>query len=110
MSEAQPKLVLQGWFMLDSFIIASEKRAIGMFRRDRDAHCRPPYCIGVFVPRQGLEGFPVVLSTAEYYSRDLLERDFETRRPKMRDADKEDMPMSKGKRLIQEVMQEKLGG
>jgi len=90
--------------ILDEFLIASGKRKISLQRRK---HTHKPIVIVVYVRSYGNKW--VVLSEAEYADEEVARIDFEKRRPQMRDAADEDMPMQKGKRLIQEVMTEKLG-
>jgi hypothetical protein len=95
---------------LDSFIIESGRRKVVLARV---ANGIKPFAIFVLIlrkpPKDGAKN-QLLLSTSEYYTEESARHDFEVRRPKMRDAADEDMPMQKGKRLIQEVMQEKLGG
>ena len=97
---------------LDSFLIASEKRRIALCKRRNPVK---PFVIVVYIQRrvQGTNGYAVnwiVLSYSEYYTEEVARIDFEKRRPQMRDASEEvfEMPMQKGKRLVQEVMEEKL--
>lgn len=98
---------------IDSFVIESGRRKVALFKR-QGLQARP-FVIVVYVwkwhkgPLSGTVQWQV-LSTAEYVTETVARHDFETRRPKMRDAQHEqhEMPMQKGKRLVQEVMKEKL--
>jgi hypothetical protein len=98
---------------LDSFIIESGRRKVVLARV---ANGIKPFANIVYVRasapfEEEVSGIKwAQISIAEYYTEESARHDFEVRRPKMRDAEGEDMPMQKGKRLIQEVMQEKLGG
>lgn len=96
---------------IDSFVIASGRRTVKLFRRH---HPHKPWIIAVYMRRTDFSGSSdiqeTLLSTSEYADEDVAKYDFETRRPKMRDAQHEvhEMPMQKGKRLVQEVFKEQL--
>lgn len=92
--------------IVDRFTIASGKRLISL---EHWPQLQKKWQILVYIQKPNAK--PMLLSTSEYFDEDNARKDFETRRPKMRDATNEefDMPMQKGKRLIQEVMTEKLG-
>lgn len=92
--------------IIDEFVIESGKRKISL---QKWPQLKKSWVIYVYVAGRARDWIP--LSTSEYFDEDNARKDFETRRPKMRDATNEefDMPMQKGKRLIQEVMTEKLG-
>lgn len=98
MSSLAPKIV-------DSFFNEAGKRKIMLLER-RGVAAHPRWEVAVYVVR-GLDF--VFLSSGGYSNEALARRDFEIRRPKMRDSAGEEVPMQRGKRLVQEVMTEKLG-
>lgn len=93
--------------LLDTFIIASEKRRVSLFQR---ANPQMPYIVIVFILRSRAGGqCEVELSFSEYFTEAAARHDFELRRPKIRDASGEAGPMQRGKRLVQETWNELLG-
>lgn len=91
--------------IIDEFIIMSGKRKVSLQRR---THSHKPYVVVVYFRKVGLNVTWTLLSTTEYADGDLARHDFEIRRPKPR-VETEEVPMQRGKRLVQEVMDEKLG-
>ena len=55
----------------------------------------------------------MLLTEGEYFDEDVALSYFEARRPVLKDlteAEHNEIPMQRGKRIVQELMQEKLGG
>lgn len=93
--------------ILEEYVIESGRRKISL---QKWPQLSLPWQIHVYVSRRDRNGFTwVLLSTAEYFTEELARRDFEIRRPKMRDSAGEEVPMQRGKRLVQEMLTEKLG-
>lgn len=92
---------------IDSYLIASERRRIALSRR-RNPH--KPFVVVVY-HRRTIDSITTetVLSFSEYHTLDCARAIFEERRPKMRDSAGEEVPMQRGKRLVQEKMAEILG-
>lgn len=90
---------------LDSFLIASERRRIALCKRRNPVK---PFVVVVYIRQRGTDK-EVVLSFSEYYTEEVARYEFENRRPKMRDSAGEEVPMQRGKRLVQEVMTDILG-
>ena len=93
--------------LVDAFITESGKRLINLTYH-RGVGILKPWVIEVYVKRG--ENKPVLLSTSEYFGEEVARHDFEMRRPRMRDSLGEpEVPMQRGKRLVQEMLTEKLG-
>ena len=91
--------------LVDAFITESGKRAIQLVYL-RGVGIQKPWVIEVYVQRR--ESTPILLSTSEYFGEETARHDFEMRRPRMRE-EHDEVPMQRGKRLVQEMLQEKLG-
>lgn len=91
--------------IVDSFVTESGKRLIQLvYLRGLGVHKH--WQIEVYMQRSGQK--PILISTSEYHTEVVARGDFELRRPRMRE-EREEVPMQRGKRLVQEMLQEKLG-
>lgn len=95
-------------YVIDEFLTENGKRKITL---ERHASLQKPWIIVVRIPdrhRNKAGTFWIILSTAEYYDEDNARHDFERRRPQMHE-ERGEVPMQRGKRLVQDMMTEKLG-
>ena len=88
---------------VESFFTSNGKREIVLCRIRGVPHIN--WMIEVYISKGGVER--TLLSTSEYQGEVTARQDFEMRRPKMRESF-EEVPMQRGKRLVQEMLQEKL--
>lgn len=91
-------------YVIDSYLNVTETRK---YELQKHPGKQKPWQNHVFVRGRGNRRW-VLLSTAEYVDEEVARKDFETRRPNMR-VNKEEVPMQRGKRLVQEMLEEKLG-
>lgn len=99
--------------VVDSYYTANEKRTIQLVYL-RGVGVQKPWVIEVYVRRSSGErvsAYLTLLSTSEYYQENNARYDFEMRRPYMREDKEtvEHLPMNRGKRVVQEMLTEKLG-
>ena len=90
--------------ILDSFRNESGKREFKLTRLTK-RFVQKPYVIEVWIVNNGRE--PLLLSTSEYITEEAARYDFDIRRPNMH-IELGEVPMQRGKRLVQEMLQEKL--
>lgn len=94
---------------VEHFILPSGKRKISLLRRSTLGG--KPWLIVVYVKTHGTAGQVwTILSTSEYFEEEVALKDFNARREaaglKVRE---EPALMQRGKRVVQEIMTEKLG-
>lgn len=93
--------------IIEEYLIESGRRKISL---QKWPQLSKPWQIHVYVGRSHRqEAEWVLLSTSEYITEEAARRDFEIRRPRMRDSAGEEVPMQRGKRLVQEMLVDKLG-
>lgn len=88
---------------IDSFMTAAERRRIVLCKRRNPVK---PFVIVVYI-RDRSSGKETLLSFSEYYTEEVARHDFERRRPNMH-IEEGEVPMQRGKRLVQELLAEKL--
>lgn len=88
--------------VVEEYVTETGKRKISL---QKWPSLSKPWLIIVYVHTYGNKW--VMLSTSEYYEEANARRDFEIRRPNMK-VNKEEVPMQRGKRLVQEMLAEKL--
>ncbi len=101
--------------VVDSYNNETNKRLYKLvYLRGVNIAC--PWRIDVYIVNRGAridirQNYWTLLSTSEYYTEEVAREDFELRRPKMREDREsvEGVPMQRGKRLVQEMLEEKLG-
>lgn len=89
--------------VVEEFLIATGKRKISLQERH---HAHKPWMIVVYI-RGRQQGRWVELSTSEYAEEAVARRDFEVRRPNMREV-YEEVPMQRGKRIVQDMLRDRL--
>lgn len=90
--------------IIEEYLTETGKRKISL---QKWSQLKKPWVVVVYVQGRHQNRW-VLLSTSEYFDEENARHDFEVRRPKMR-VQTEEVPMQRGKRLVQEMLQEKLG-
>lgn len=96
----EPSTLLETY---DSYVTESGRRRVVFGRR---AHSHKPFVVQVFI-QQSAGSNGKIISESEYYTKEVALQAFEFRRPNMH-VEEGEVPMQRGKRLVQEMLQEKL--